>query len=94
MKGIEKMMRNVIFDHHEQVVGPMLVKIDERLDGVENRLDGVENRLGEVESRMSQIDWKLDKVAEIVTDVKANHERRIRAVEDEVEIKPTVRLNF
>lgn len=94
MEGIEKMMRNVIFDHHEQVVGPMLVKMSNNISKLEKDVSGLKKDNREIKSQMSQMDGKLDKVAEIVTDVKANHERRIRVAEDELGVKTAVRLNF
>ncbi len=65
----------------EQVVFPELVKIEKKMATKQDIVDS--------EERLTK---RIDKVAEVVTITKTNHERRIGKLEDEVGIEPNERL--
>jgi uncharacterized coiled-coil protein SlyX len=73
------------------------IKFDELEERLGERIDGAEGKLGErmdeIEERMSVVEKKLDRVAEIVTDTRTNHERRIRRIEKKMGLSASVLVN-
>ena len=77
LEKIGRVVRSNINDALEQVVFPKFDELSGRMDKLETKIENVEERLGK----------RIDKLAEVVTDVKTNHERRLRTLEDEVGVE-------
>ena len=80
-ESIEKKVGKIVDDKIFQALDQMILP---ELMKLENKIDGVEERLAN----------RIDKVGVMVTEVKTNHERRIRKLEDEIGVVPEARLTF
>lgn len=78
LKKIGKLITINVGEALEQIVFPELQKIEKSIVKLDQKVDGVEERLGK----------RIDKIAEITTETKSNHEKRIRTLENELEIEP------
>lgn len=70
-KWVEKAIVDNVTEALEKVVIPQFERLDGRIDQLDGRIDQVEINLGR----------RLDKLAEVVTEVKTDHERRIVRLE-------------
>lgn len=94
LSKIGRLMTVNIGEALEQVVFPKLLEIEEKMATKDDlkkleakldaKIDGVEERLAK----------RIDKVAGTVTDMKTNHERRIRKLENVAGVVPEVRLTL
>lgn len=80
-KWITGAIRDGVVEALEQVVFPEFMRIEKKM--------ATKDDLNRVEENLSR---RVDKVAEIVTDTRTNHERRIRRLENEAGVVPEVRL--
>ncbi|OGD70908.1 hypothetical protein A3A84_00040 [Candidatus Collierbacteria bacterium RIFCSPLOWO2_01_FULL_50_23] len=80
-KWITGAIRDGMVEALEQVVFPEFMRIEKKM--------ATKDDLNRVEENLSR---RVDKVAEIVTDTRTNHERRIRRLENEAGVVPEVRL--
>ncbi|MBI1871873.1 hypothetical protein HYS10_00455 [Candidatus Collierbacteria bacterium] len=79
MEKIGKVVGSNITEALEQVVFP---KFDELEAKIATKDD------------IHRLEKRIDKLAEVVTDVKVNHEKRIRKLESEVGVETPARLNY
>jgi len=89
-KWITGAIRDGVVEALEQVVFPEFMRIEKKM-ATKDDLKGMATKddLNRVEENLSR---RVDKVAEIVTDTRTNHERRIRRLENEAGVVPEVRL--
>ena len=77
-KGDKDWFKDALLEFHREVDEPRLNEILEDIRDLKENMAHMESRL----------DKKIDKVAEVMTDVKTNHERRLRTLEKEAGIEP------
>ena len=91
-KALEE-MNNVVYGaltkFYQKVIAPKMATKDDLAD-IRNEM-ATKGDLAAVEERLTE---RIDKLGEIITDTRTNHERRIRKLEDEVGIEPGARLTY
>ncbi len=85
LSQINDVVYGAITKFYQKVIAPQMVTKDD----IKNM--ATKDDLAAVEERLTN---RIDKVAELVTDTRTNHERRIRKLEDEAGIEPEARLTF
>lgn len=96
LKKIGKVVDEKIFQALDEMVLPELMKLEKKMatkdDLAEIRKEmATKDDLAVVEERLTK---RIDRVGEIVTDTRTNHERRVRRLEDEVGVEPETRLTL
>lgn len=87
LEKIGKVVRSNINEALEEVIFP-------KFDELEGKVEGLREDVSKLQEDVSRLEKKTDKIAEVLTEVKVNHERRIRKLEDEAGIEPIARLNY
>ncbi len=78
----------------EQVVFPELMKIEKKM-ATKDDIAAIRKEMAtkqDIVDSEERLTKQIDKLAEVITDTKTNHERRIRNLEDEVGVEPVERL--
>lgn len=94
LKKIGKVVDEKITQALDEMVLPEMMKLEKRIDKIDKEMvtkDDLADGLAGVEERLTK---RMDKVGEIATDTRTNHERRIRRLEDEAGVASSERLRL
>lgn len=89
-KWVSVAIRDGVVEALEQVVFPEFQKLEKKMatkDDLKNL--ATKEDLAKVEENLGK---RIDKVSEVITETRTNHERRIRKLENEVGVEPVARL--
>lgn len=83
---IKKAVVDGVVEGINQVVIPKFEELEKKVDDLTENVSGIQKDVARLEK-------KTDKIAELLTDTRTNHERRIRKLEEEAGIEsPTLAL--
>lgn len=87
-----KVVQRSILEYHEQVLSPVLDQIIGDVSELKGDMAELKSDVAGLKVSMGQLEHKMDIVAEVGTETRTNHERRIRVLESRTGVKPVARL--
>lgn len=89
-KWVSVAIRDGVVEALEQVVFPEFQKLEKKM-ATKDDIEVLKQQVADTEERLSK---GIDRVSEVLTETKTNHERRIRKLEETTGVEPSVRLTI
>ena len=87
-KGDKDWFKDTLLEFHREVDEPRLNEILGDIKDLKKDVNVLKQDVEELKSEVGHFGKRMDKLSEIVTDVKTNHEKRIRRLEKEAGVEP------
>ncbi len=101
LSALNDVVYGAITKFYQKVIAPQMATKDDlesmaTKDDLKNMAtkDDIRDLSGKIDGVEERLTNRIDKLGEIITETRTNHERRIRKLEDEAWVEPVARLTI